>query len=452
MLREVLTSVRRQRLTDPRAWFGRIVIWLAAILVGLAVVAFAELSDRVFVLFTTARERWFWLPLALTPSVGIIAVWLTRRFFAGAEGGGIPQVIAASGDRLSEVAVSRFVSLRIAAGKFLLVLAAMGGGFSVGREGPSVQLGASLMYACRRWLPRAFALDRRNLIVAGGAAGMAAAFNTPLAGIIFAIEQLARRFEQRTNGVLIAAIVWAGLVSLAILGNYTYFGRLYVGEVTFSIVPVVLAAGVGCGLAGGLFGQLLLSGVSRLPTFARWQASHPALFAGACGLVVALLGLLTAGATFGGGYETTRDMLAANVDAPWYYSIGRFVATVLSAVSGIPGGIFAPSLAVGAGIGADLAPLVPATVSPTAVAALCMAAYLSAVTHAPLTSFIVVMEMVDGHAMVLSLMAVAMIASLVSRLITKPLYETLAERMLAALPGAAPDSTDPTPPPSPTPR
>ncbi len=128
------------------------------------------------------------------------------------------------------------------------------------------------------------------------------------------------------------------------------------------------------------------------------------------------------------------------------------VATVLSAVSGIPGGIFAPSLAVGAGIGADLAPLVPATVSPTAVAALCMAAYLSAVTHAPLTSFIVVMEMVDGHAMVLSLMAVAMIASLVSRLITKPLYETLAERMLAALPGAAPDPTDPTPPPSPTPR
>jgi H+/Cl- antiporter ClcA len=436
MLRDILSSVRRQRLTDPRAWAGRVVVWLAAIAVGLAVVAFAELCDRAYQLFMTLHQRWFWLPLVLTPCVGITCVWLTRRYFAGAEGGGIPQVIAAGADRVTDADAPRFVSLRIAIGKFGLVLAALAGGFSVGREGPSVQIGACLMHACRRLLPRGFAMDARHLLVAGGAAGMAAAFNTPLAGIVFAIEQLARRFEQGTNGVLIAAIVWAGLVSLALLGNYTYFGRLYVGDITLAIVPVLLVAGVVCGLAGGLFARLVLSGTERVPWLARWRSRHPLVFAGACGLAVAALGLATAGATFGGGYETTRDMLAGSVTTPWYYSIGRFAATLLSTLSGLPGGIFAPSLAVGPGIGADLAPLAPVAISAAAVTALCMAAYLAAVTHAPLTSFVVVMEMVDGHAMVLSLMAVAMIASLVSRLVSPPLYETLAERMLATLPVA----------------
>jgi H+/Cl- antiporter ClcA len=433
MLREILTTARRQRLTDPRAWVGRMVIWIAAIAVGLVVVAFAEMSDRAFRLFQALHAGWFWLPLLLTPSVAAASLWLTHRLFAGAEGGGIPQVIAAGAERLDEAQTSRLVSLRIAAGKFGLVLAALAGGLSIGREGPSVQLGASLMYAVRGWLPKGFPMDPRHLIVAGGAAGMAATFNTPLAGIVFAIEQLARRFEQRTSGVLIAAIVWAGLVSLAILGNYTFFGRLVVGDVGVRVIPVVLVAGVACGLAGGLFGRLLLAGTSYVPALARLQKQRPFMFAAVCGVAVAAIGLATAGATFGGGYETTRNMLIGSIDVPWYYSIARFAATVLSAISGIPGGIFAPSLAVGAGIGADLAPFAPEGISAAAVAALCMAAYLAAVTHAPLTSFVVVMEMVDGHAMVLSLMAVAMIANLVARLVTRPLYETIAEGMLERL-------------------
>jgi len=433
MLRDVLTSVRRRRLADPHAWAGRLVVWCGAIVVGLAVVAFARFSELAYQMFTQLWALWFWLPLVMTPAVGIAAVWLTRCCFTGAEGGGIPQVIAAADDGLVEADKRRFVSIRIAIGKLALVLLALVGGFSVGREGPSVQIGASLLHASRRLLPAGFAMDARNLLVAGGAAGMAAAFNTPLAGIIFAIEQLARRFETRTNGVLIAAIVWAGLVSLGLLGNYTYFGRLFVGEVGFSIVPVLILAGTLCGLAGGLFARLLLDGIARIPWLANVQSRHPLVLAAACGLGVAVLGLATAGATFGGGYETTRNMLAGDLTAPWYYSIARFAATLLMALSGMPGGIFAPSLAVGAGIGDGLATLAPGTVSAAAVIALCMTAYLAAVTNAPLTSFIVVMEMVDGHAMVLSLMAVAMVANLVARLVSPPLYETLAERMLTRI-------------------
>ena len=431
MLRDVLTSVRRLRLADPNAWVGRFVIWCGALVVGLASVGFAELAEFAYQAFTQLWGRWFWLPLVLTPAVGIVAVWLTRRYFHGAEGGGIPQVIAAGDDRLVEADNRRLVSIRIAMGKFALVLFALAGGFAVGREGPSVQIGASLLHATRRLLPAGFAIDGRSLLIAGGAAGMAAALNTPLAGIIFGIEQLARRFETRTNGVLIAAIVWAGLVSLGLLGNYTYFGRLFVGETGFSIVPVLLVAGILCGLAGGLFARLLLNGIASISWLAKVQAKHPLVFAGACGLGAAVLGLATAGLSFGGGYETTRNMLAGDLTAPWYYSVARFAATLLMALSGMPGGIFAPSLAVGAGIGADLVSLAPSSTGAAAVIALCMTAYLAAVTHAPLTSFIVVMEMVDGHAMVLSLMAVAMVANLVARLVSPPLYETLAERMLA---------------------
>jgi H+/Cl- antiporter ClcA len=445
MLRHLLTSARRHRLADPRAWLARVVIWLAAIAVGLASVAFRELADLAFQFFRFLHAQAFWLPLLFTPAVGVAVLWLTRRFFAGAEGSGIPQVMAATGESVHSADAHRLVSLRIAGGKLGLVLAALAGGYSVGREGPSVQIGACLMHACRGLLPRHFPMDPRNLIMAGGAAGLAAAFNTPLAGIVFAIEELARRFEQRTNGVLIAAIVWSGIVSLALLGNYTYFGRLYVGEIDLSIVPVLLGAAIVCGLAGGLFCRLLLFGLPRVPGLGRWQSTHPLAFIAACGLGVAALGLVTAGATFGAGYETTRDMLAGTVTVPWYYSITRFAVTVLSTVSGMPGGIFAPSLAIGAGIGADLAPLAPQSVNVAAVTALCMCAYLAAVTNAPLTSFIIVMEMVDGHAMVLSLMAVAMMASLVSRLISPPLYHTLAERTLAPLQGAGaaprPDDT-----------
>lgn len=431
MLSNFLAALRRHGLIDPQAWFGRLVVWLAAVAVGLAVVAFAELSARAYDFIAQLHARSPWL-LLLTPVSGILILWLTRRFFPGAQGGGIPEVIAARSDAVATADLDRFVSLRIAAGKFGLVLAAVAGGFSAGREGPSVHIGACLMHACRPLLPRSFAIDVRGLLVAGGAAGMAAAFNTPLAGIVFAIEQLAGRFEQGTNGVLIAAIVWAGLVSLAVLGNYTYFGRLHAGELALTALPALVGVGIVCGLAGGLFARLLLAGVDALPWLARLRALHPYAFVALCGVLVAALSVATGGATLGGGYETTRDMLAGAANPAWYDCIARFAATLLTALSGIPAGIFAPSLAVGAGIGADLAAWFPSAIGLGAMTALCMAAYLAAVTHAPLTAFVVVMEMVDGHAMVLSLMVVSMIASLVARLISPPLFETLAARLVAA--------------------
>jgi H+/Cl- antiporter ClcA len=117
---------------------------------------------------------------------------------------------------------------------------------------------------------------------------------------------------------------------------------------------------------------------------------------------------------------------------PSFYVTLKFIATWLSAWSGVPGGIFAPSLSIGAGVGHNVSMLAGADYAP-ALIAMGMAAFLAAVTQAPLTAFIIVMEMVDGHAMVLSLMASAMLASLISRMLARPLYETLAQHMVARL-------------------
>ncbi len=414
-----------------RVWQGRLLVWCAAALAALSIVLFARLVDAAIGAFGTLTAHWRWMPLLLTAPGGMLLAWLTRRYFDGAQGSGIPQVIAALKLPDDHVGLSRLVSVRIACGKVLLGTLALAFGLSSGREGPSVQIGASLMYAFRRWLPRHFPVHSHHLLLAGGAAGIAAAFNTPLAGIVFAIEELGRKFEERTNGVLLTAIILAGAISISLQGNYTYFGRLQVGDISLGLLVPVLLVGVVGGLFGGVFSRLMLVGSGPWPgKIGAWKAAHPVLFAGLCGLGVALLGLVTHGAVHGSGYLATRSALEGDAALPFHYPIAKMLATLLSYLAGIPGGIFAPSLAVGAGIGQDLAALHLADVTTAAWMALGMAAFLAGVTQAPITAFVIVMEMIDGHAMVVSLIAAAFLASLVSRLVSKPVYHALAWRFL----------------------
>ena len=159
-------------------------------------------------------------------------------------------------------------------------------------------------------------------------------------------------------------------------------------------------------------------------------------FAAACGAAVALIALATAGATLGSGYQYTRGLLEGTQSAPVVYAFSKLLATWLTVWSGVPGGLFSPSLAIGAGLGHDVSLLV-GRVDHAALIALGMVGFLAAVTQAPLTSFIIVMEMIDGHAMVLTLMACALVASLISRLLGPPLYSALAHAQLVRLPQSA---------------
>jgi len=380
-----------------------------------------------------AAEYWWW-PLIICPAGGAAVVWATRRWFPGSEGSGIPQALAEiHHDKDTPAGWHPLLSLRIVVGKIGLGAAALFAGFSCGREGPTVQVGAAVMNSLHPLLPARLGIQRRHLIVAGGAAGIAAAFNTPLAGIMFAIEELHRGLEQRLSGLLIVAIVIAGVVSQAVLGNYSYFGWVsYTGLKTQWQIVWVLPIAVICGLAGGAFARLMLLVTHRHgPVFNALRAAHPVRYAAVCGLLIALIGINGDYHSFGTGYHEARQLFAQNADFPWHYGLDKFFATLLSYASGVPGGIFAPSLAIGAGIGENLAGLLADQLSNGTVLVLCAAGFLAAVTQAPITAFVIVMEMVSGYGIVIDLMIVALLASVVSRSLCPPLYRTLAQRMLS---------------------
>lgn len=406
------------------------IFWLGAIVVGLVAVFYAKLIDWGYDAFQAMQHRHAWLPLIVTPAISAACVWLTRQFFRGAEGSGIPQIIATLHEGTSRLG-PRMLAPRLIVGKVLVSLLAILGGFTIGREGPTVQIGAALMYNLRRFYPRSNAQIERRLVLAGAAAGLSAAFNTPLAGIVFAIEELTRSFEARASGVLITAIIIAGVIALGLNGNYTYFGTIHIG----SRFPELLAAaviltGLVTGVAGGVFGWLLLHTSRWLPpSLVRIHRERPVVFGALCGLAIAVIGLASGGTTFGSGYAEARGLLDGREQLSMLYPFLKMASMVGSYLPGIPGGIFAPSLSIGAGFGNLLHTIFSGMQLPMLIA-LAMVGYLAAVTQSPITSFVIVMEMINGHALVISLMATALIASRVARLFAPPLYEALAERYM----------------------
>jgi H+/Cl- antiporter ClcA len=366
--------------------------------------------------------------LLCTPVLTVAVLWWMRRFAPGAAGSGIPQVVRCLAEDLPHRQRAWLVSPGLALQKLALVSGGLLGGLSIGREGPTVQVGAGLMVAARPWLSPRSTIDEHDLMVAGAAAGIAAAFNTPLGGIVFGLEQLTRRRGLQHSTLVIACIVLAGLVAVAFFGNETYFGRLRVQTLQWSLLLPGLVVALATGLAGGLFARLLVASAAAIPgRIGRWRGAYPFRFAAACGLAVAVIGLVTGGQTAGAGYATARGLLEGQIELPVVHTVLKLCATWISAWSGVPAGVFAPSLAIGASLGNDVA--TAARLGPEAaipLIALGMAGFLSAATQGPITSFIIVMEMVSGHAMVLSLMACSMVAAGVSRLVSPPMYTALA--------------------------
>jgi H+/Cl- antiporter ClcA len=427
----------RQELADWRLWLARALVVAAAVAAGLTVVGFTWLAETASSYFAALRAQAWWAPLLCAPAAAAAVVWCTRRFAPGAAGSGIPQVMASLEKEVGEGERGLFVSLRLSMAKILLTAGGLLGGLSLGREGPSVQIAAGIMLQVRRLMPAGAPVGVHGLLVAGGAAGIAAAFNTPLGGVMFAIEELARAPERRSSGLIIAAIVLAGLVAVSAHGNGAYFGVIHAPAPGLGLLLPGLLLAVLAGIAGGLFSRLLIASLSGQSgdIFSRFRARRPVLFAAGCGLAVAVIGIVTAGAAFGSGYGATRTMVEGAAAMPPAYALFKFLATWLTTWTGVPAGIFAPSLAIGAAIGNDVALLLYGAQMP-ALIALGMVGFLSAATQAPLTAFIIVMEMVDGHAMVLSLMACALVAYAVARAISPPLYATLAGFQLARLPAS----------------
>jgi len=404
-------------------WQRRAIFLLGGIAVGAAAVALAQLADLAQVAFSALVSHVRYASLVLTPAGFALSVYLTNRFFQNAQGSGIPQAIAAR-HLTDQTARESLVSLRIAAGKILLTLFGLLCGASVGREGPTVQIGASIMFALGRFSPR----RQPGLILAGAAAGVAAAFNTPLAGIVFGIEEMSRAFETRTSSLIIGAVIAAGLTSLALMGNYTYFGTSATALRNGTYWLAVPLCGLAGGLAGGLFSRILIAMARGFANpVGRTIKRYPVGFAAICGFAAAICGIASDGAIYGTGYQQVKSALEAGSQLPGSFGVWKFLATTFASISGMPGGIFAPSLAVGAGLGSNIAPLFHGAPL-AALMLLGMVSYFAGVVQAPITAFVIVTEMTDNHGMVVPLMAAALIAHASSRLICKEgVYHALAK-------------------------
>ena len=412
-------------------YWRRTCAWiLAPILIGLAGVGMAEASDYAFDLNTWIVTRIPWASVFYMPAGFALIVYIARRFFPGTQGSGIPQTIAVIDDP-DHKKKSNLLSLKILFGKIAILLGGLTLGASIGREGPTVQVGASIMHAFYGYGTLKTAEQRRMLALSGGAAGIAAAFNTPMAGIMFAMEELTKKYVFNAHSPTLLTVILSGLISIALVGNYTYFGYTNESLALLTNIPAILVCGIAGGVIGGLF-SLIVQKISVTPPQKVKKAiqEHPLVFAAICGLIVAVLGLMTDGTVYGTGYQPTRLTLESDTTfLVWYYGAAKFIATLVSTLSGIPGGLFAPTLSVGAGIGDNVYALFPGLAPHGAIIILVMAAYLSGVTRSPLTSFIITMEMTGSHQMLLSLMAVSLLASLVSKYVSpEPLYHALAKK------------------------
>ncbi|MCP3734274.1 chloride channel protein [Sphingomonas sp. RP10(2022)] len=412
-----LLRARGPRSTQFRT---RMAIIVGAVLVGIVATLFAEAADLASATFGRFARNGHWLPLVTTPLTFMGLVWMTRRYAPLARGSGIPQVIAAQAD--PNAATRTLISIRTVAAKAVLTIGAVLGGASVGREGPTVQIAAAVMGFTHRLLRVPL---RGGVVIAGGAAGVAAAFNTPLAGLMFAIEELASAYEQRVTLLVLAAIVVAGMVAQSVQGDYIYFGAIGAHMTLLSALLVAPVAGIAGGMTGGVFSRTLLAMAIGRNRLTDWSRAHPVAFAGLCGSVVAVLGVAT-GLTWGTGYASARAMIVG-VDAPLWFGPAKMIATAATAIAGLPGGIFAPSLAVGAGVGNLLREIFPGEPA-SAIVILGMVGYFAGVVRAPLTAVIILSETTASRGLMLPMFATAFIADAASQWVCRDkLYHGLSK-------------------------
>ena len=361
-------------------------------------------------------------------TLGALAGWLTFRYAPEAAGSGVPHVE----DVLGSGRIMRWRMLLPV--KFVGGLCALGGGMSLGREGPTVQMGAAISEAFAQRLELALPV-RRALIAAGAGAGLTAAFNAPLAGFVFVLEELRLEMSALTYSVGLIATVAANLVMQVGLGPGAMFS---VGDAAL-LPPTALWLYVCLGVASGVVGVLFNRGLLQtLDLFALWTSGPRWYHTTAAAALVALLAWWFPDA-IGGGEQVAERLLRSefSVAEPWRYLtllLGvKFLLTVVCYGSGAPGGIFAPLLAMGAVLGAlfgQLAePLFPDIAVTPALAMAGMVGVFTASVRVPVTGVVLILEMTNGQHHLLEFTITSLTAYLVATgLRDQPIYGALLER------------------------
>jgi CIC family chloride channel protein len=413
-------------------------------LLALVTGALAGVVGAIFRVSLEVADRWrdelvgwahgrgaigFLLVLAVCAGATALAVWLVHRYSPHAAGSGIPHVEAVLRGELPQP------PLYLIPVKFFGGLLAIGAGLALGREGPSVQMGASLAHAVGKVFHRGWP-DCRVLVAAGAGAGLGTAFNAPIAGAVFVLEELVRRFEHRIAIAALGASATALGVARVLLGDATDFHIPALGVAGAGTRPLYFVFGAAAGVLAIAYNRALLATRAAAHRLT-WAPAE--LRAGLVGAAVGILGWFALD-LIGGGDAITQRILMGSVSLaaiPAAFLV-RFVLGAVSYAAGTPGGLFAPMLVLGAqfgfvsgGVCRALLPYLD--VQPEAFAIVGMAAFFTGVVRAPITGIVLATEMTGSVSMLLPMLCACSVAMLTPTLLKDPpIYESLRERALPA--------------------
>ena len=429
---QTVRAARRLAPSESQRLFAMTIVIGAAC--GLAAVGFhfaIAFCERHMIQSALAASGRSWMVWSVvSPALGgLFGGILLQYVVPGARGSGVPQVKVAYASR------EGVVPIRDAVGKFVLGAVQIGSGGSLGREGPTVQICAGLATFIGRFSPIS-AQGRRRLLPVGAAAGIAAAFNAPIAAVTFTIEEVVGKLDQTVlSGVIVAAAL-AAVIERSVLGAHPIFDlpRAYgLADARSLVVFAALglaASGVAIAFTDGLLLVRQTFRRSKLPLWAQ-----PAIGGALTGtLIVLAMYTLHSGGINGGGYEVVRRALSGElaVSVMLLLCAVKLAATVFSYSSGGAGGIFAPSLFMGAMPGGAFGSLDhtlfghPLESSIGAFALVGMGAVFSATIRAPMTSVLIIVEMTSGYSLILPLMIANMTAYVLARhWRPEPIYEAL---------------------------
>jgi H+/Cl- antiporter ClcA len=413
-------------LADPQA----VALFATAVVAALIAVVYSRCFYFLEDVFVWGMGQWHWLAFILTPLTLMSASLVAWKYSRDAAGGGLAQVRVAvemnePGHVVTEAGT--LLSWKTAGVKICSSLVCIAGGSTIGQEGPMIHVAACLFDSIGKILRRfRISVQPQAWIIAGGAAGLACAFNTPLGGIVYAIEELGTHHFQKVKTALLAAILVAGMTVQALLGPYLVIGTPHL-EVR-GLGDVLAAVGVGLfgGALGTLLGRMMIQGIKkRDQAKTKKQVLMTAGFAG-----LAMAALITQNLeVHGSGIELLKDFFFRNHHANIMTLLGRMVGMTLVAATFAAAGNFVPSLTLGGLAGAFFCQVFHVPNEPLFVA-LGMVSFLTAIMRAPFTAFILVLEMTDRHAAILPMMIAALVAQWISQLLDKESLYVYSEEIL----------------------
>lgn len=412
--------------------------WIGSVITGFFAVMYAKVFAWGENLLHFILNWHDWMIFLIAPMGFVLSWWLVKEFAPYAKGSGIPQVMAAVelANPKEHKKIRSLLSLKIIVFKIISSVVLVIGGGAVGREGPTIQIAGSIFRKVNEYLPEWWPkISKKNMIMTGAAAGLAAAFNTPLGGIVFAVEELSKTHINYFKTALFTAVIIAGLTAQTLAGSYLYLGYPKTNDVSLMVMfPIILVGGV-AGILASQLSVIMLRMSDWKKRKLKTDQSNVVFLIG-CALIIACISFFISREILGSGKEIMeRVLFTQDKHEDWYVPILRMLGPALSFTSGGAGGIFAPALTAGASIGSVISGAIHLTPNETNVVILAgMVAFLTGITRAPFTSAIIVLEMTDRHSLIFHLMLAGMVSSILSILVSRhSLYDVLKMNFLAEI-------------------